>query len=842
MQFWIMKLFQRFVAFCKTITSTAFRSSLLVLALSSLSPRAAILLTCSGIPGGDHVSRGFYIVSYPGRTLETVRLVHSATAAGSYGLKLVAHEGTYDGAVLGAATAAFSLAGAYPQDLPVVFDFGSIGITPGTRVCFTMTISASPAGSSLYYSIAPFTGGCPEVVQTEGTTPPIDTFRRNGVNIVVTGMANLIVGPGGLIQPAIDAASVGDTVRVEAGNYNEDIQLRSGVNVVGAGYNETILKGTGTRSVVTATGVTDARLEGFKIYGSGTGLGMAGISIDGGTVQIANNLITGNIRGVSVSGGSSAIVRNNIVRENGNGTDAFLDYGIICLSSTPLIANNLVINNAGAGIYFAWAASSGAQVINNTVAGNNDQGVWCNEQADVVIKNNILTGNSTGISASGNSHPAISFNDLFLNRFRNYDAQSGGTAVAGLGDISADPLFDASSGLGYALSLGSPCINAGDPAVIYNDRDGSRNDMGAYGGPSGLLIGVGTPLSSGFVFTSIGTIPTSEITTTGVSIGLANVRAAVSSALSIYPYKDAPFGGRIWLQGLFGTSDSSVRYYKILAAPWTGATPPVDADFAPLTDPLSKIRYTIGPGGIVTATLENVGPDATGQYMVTDTGYWAHSDLKLIWNTTAVANGRYDLICKAYNAAHAEVPLAPNTLSRITVQVDNSPVTTEIIAVRDRLGVPFPECGIINVATDNEEIQFVITASHPNGYLRDYSLVSLYGRNRSGGVITSDQYVGSHDSSPPLWNGVTGLVATSVPGHASGALARWTTCAYQFHLVAWARTTDGFGHIYGSSFNDHYFISVGPLVTGSGADLDGDGDVDGADLALFAAEYGRLNP
>ncbi len=31
----------------------------------------------------------------------------------------------------------------------------------------------------------------------------------------------------------------------------------------------------------------------------------------------------------------------------------------------------------------------------------------------------------------------------------------------------------------------SQCINAGDPSENYNDVDGSRNDQGAYGGPSG---------------------------------------------------------------------------------------------------------------------------------------------------------------------------------------------------------------------------------------------------------------------------------------------------------------------------------------------------------------------
>lgn len=58
----------------------------------------------------------------------------------------------------------------------------------------------------------------------------------------------------------------------------------------------------------------------------------------------------------------------------------------------------------------------------------------------------------------------------------------------------------------------------------------------------------------------------------------------------------------------------------------------------------------------------------------------------------------------------------------------------------------------------------------------------------------------------------------------------------------WARTTDGFNHIYRKTFSDHYFISLGAIIpTACVADLDSDGDVDGADLAIMAAQYGRTN-
>ena len=806
--------------------------------------RAETLITCTGDPGGDLYYRGFYIPNYPGNTLDSVQLRYSARTAGAYRIILTARRNAYNGAVLGSSTVTVNLNGSDTENRAVTFAFPSVRITEGSRVCFIQTLDSGPS-TSLYYSVPAPGVGCTDVIQTDGTSAPLDDFRRNGVNIVVRGQDTLIVAPNESIQAAINAANVGDTVHVDAGTYTENITLRTGVNVVGAGYNATTLRGTGTETVVTAINVTDARMEGFKITRSGTDIGEAGVNISGGNVQINNNWIIGNLNGVRIIGGSSAIIRNNIIQRNGSAGNGVLDYGVVCLSSTPLIANNLIVSNTGAGLYFAWAASTGAQVINNTVADNENDGIWCYNNANVTIKNNIFTGNNGGISASHGAAPLISFNDVWDNGAQNYNAQSGGIAAAGPGDISADPLYDTSSSPPFALSFGSPCINAGDPSPLYNDRDGSRNDMGCFGGPSGLLGGLGSAVTSGFLFNNIGKIPTSEITKVGARAGLANVDPAVASALHIYQYQDAPFGGNLWLHGLFGSSDTAVRYYRIYAAKWTGVTPPAESAFQPVTDPLSKIKYTVGPGGTVTHTLENIGPDSNGLYLRTDTGYWAHPDLMMIWNTPSLDNGRYDLICKGYFLFFGipiEASLPDNALSRITVWVNNDRVTAEINSVRDHLGTPIPECGIIPLASNAQNLQFEITAHHPGGFLRDYTLDALYGRNRHGGVVANDRYAGVHDSTPPSWPGVSGVISNSAPAHASGALLPWTSCAYQFRLTAWARTTDGFNHIYWDSFSDHYSLNVGAAVpTACIADLDADGDVDGADLAIFAAQFGRTD-
>ncbi|NOZ60139.1 MAG: T9SS type A sorting domain-containing protein, partial [Calditrichaeota bacterium] len=55
----------------------------------------------------------------------------------------------------------------------------------------------------------------------------------------------------------------------------------------------------------------------------------------------------------------------------------------------------------------------------------------------------------------------------------------------GAGDICLDPKFAAGDSFDFRLQQGSPGIDAGDPAAGYNDKDGSRNDMGGYGGSHG---------------------------------------------------------------------------------------------------------------------------------------------------------------------------------------------------------------------------------------------------------------------------------------------------------------------------------------------------------------------
>jgi len=150
-------------------------------------PMPSVLLSCSGEQAGDFYYRGFYVVQYPGVSLNTAEVTLSAAEAGSYVLALTVRSNTYDGPVLGASTNTVTLNGSTSERQPVTFAFPSPPIVKYSRVCFILSLLSGP-GTAVYYSVPGLTGGCTTVVQTEGTTPPQSTFRRYGVNLILTGI------------------------------------------------------------------------------------------------------------------------------------------------------------------------------------------------------------------------------------------------------------------------------------------------------------------------------------------------------------------------------------------------------------------------------------------------------------------------------------------------------------------------------------------------------------------------------------------------------------------------------------------------------------------------------
>lgn len=194
-------------------------------------------------------------------------------------------------------------------------------------------------------------------------------------------------------------------------------------------------------------------------------------------------------------------------------------YGLWVLWSSIIVRNSLIENCIGDGIHFVgWPSEEdktsqlynniihncgvngivcetfmSPEIINNVITGVGYAGIQCYRNSNPLILNNIISEcGRPGIIARESSFPDIDYNDVWGNNTAgdsvvNYEGYRDFVLQPGPHDISFDPKF-AMETL-YELGGDSPCINKGDPNPDYNDTDETRNNMGAYGGPSGGQVG-----------------------------------------------------------------------------------------------------------------------------------------------------------------------------------------------------------------------------------------------------------------------------------------------------------------------------------------------------------------
>jgi PPM family protein phosphatase len=182
---------------------------------------------------------------------------------------------------------------------------------------------------------------------------------------------SLRVGPGGhaTIAEALSLASPGDTVNVAPGTYVENIELKSGVQLISEQRRGAVIE---TIDVgVNSDSIAGARIAGFRI----TGQGRTGIRIINSDLQVTDVEVTGMTdAGIEIGAESAAAILGSTVQRN-PGTGILVHGG-----AKPVIANNWIRLNGTAlgdgrpGIHVVGAASP--TITGNIIDENAVEEIW----------------------------------------------------------------------------------------------------------------------------------------------------------------------------------------------------------------------------------------------------------------------------------------------------------------------------------------------------------------------------------------------------------------------------------------------------------------------------------
>jgi len=176
------------------------------------------------------------------------------------------------------------------------------------------------------------------------------------------------------IGHAIALASSGDTVKVAASTYKENLAIGISLNILGANARTTIVDGKQSGTVFTiSTGVV--LLSGLTIQNGSAAGGFAGGIANKGTLTVSNCTITGNdgsggyVGGIFIDGGTATFTNSTIT---GNSVSGGYVGGIFNYNGgTTTVSSSTITGNSASGGYAGGIfIDGGTTTFQNTIMAN----------------------------------------------------------------------------------------------------------------------------------------------------------------------------------------------------------------------------------------------------------------------------------------------------------------------------------------------------------------------------------------------------------------------------------------------------------------------------------------
>lgn len=272
----------------------------------------------------------------------------------------------------------------------------------------------------------------------------------------------------------------GDTIRVEAGTYNENVTVDRPVTLLGAQAGVDARTRSGPETVITpnrAIEITagNVELNGFTIEGATE----AGVRTSGSQsgYLITNNVFQNNPVGLHFgsSGSAQSIVRSNLFRNN-NSPGAISGYGIYSDQglSDAVIDSNTFENNRQASVavlgpssLMRAAANSGITIKGNTA----DSGVILQGVQTAALEGNTLS------SAGGAAIDLLGGNDGVTISGNNLTNSSVGIRLSGSGGPNSGVVATGNNIIGNGIGIevepggSTGTVDAGGNFFHGNDED-----------------------------------------------------------------------------------------------------------------------------------------------------------------------------------------------------------------------------------------------------------------------------------------------------------------------------------------------------------------------------------